>query len=161
MRYRSNSFMNGHRFFQLALPSSRQALGSIGLPTTAERAQTAVAQYQALMARLADVNDANAQLEIRNWLGDSNTPGTPAERYQEVENDLSQGQPDPTLQAKRVSDLEALLPDFESQVAGAEAAYGTKTGDETSSADGVFSGNNLAMMALAAVSLFVLPFVLD
>jgi len=158
MRKYRRSFMNGERFFQLALPA-RKNLGSIGLPTVTERAQAAVTKYQSLMARLNDVNNAEAQLEIRNWLGDSNTPGTPAERYGVVEADLMAGQPDPTLQAKRVSDLESLLADFESRVAGAEAAYGTSTDGQIAGSG--LSGNDLAMLALAAVSLFVLPFVLE
>jgi len=89
----------------------------------------AVQAWDALVARLAKVQNPDAQKEILAWIGRSDTPGSPAERYQVVADDvrtnyspLTQEQVDALR--RRVDQLEANASEFEARVKNAEQAYG-------------------------------------
>lgn len=139
-------------------------MGSASLPGVQERARAATAEYDSLVTRVGGISSDAGRVAITDWIGSWNIPGTPAERYQAVLSDLKDSQPDPVLQAKRVTDLENVLQEFRAKVANAEAVSGPVTAadqGQVADASGQLTPKGVAMGAIAIIGFFVLPFVMD
>lgn len=139
-------------------------MGSDGIPSTSDRARVATKEYESLISRVGGVADDREKSRLVDWVGSWNIPGSPAERYAVVVSDLKDSQPDPVLQAKRVSDLENVLLEFRAEVSKAEAAYGTVTAADRGQvldASGELTGKGIAVVAVAIASFLILPFLMD
>src|SRR6185369_12127982 len=85
--------------------------------------------WDALLARTAKLADKNAQTQILDWVGRSDTPSSPAERYQVVVNDIN-SQFSPSTDAEiaslrqRLDQLESFLHQLEAKVKAAEQSSG-------------------------------------
>jgi hypothetical protein len=98
------------------------------------RAKDALAKYEALVARLAEVANRTARLEIETWLGSPLIPGTPAYRYATVRSDVLEnveaytppnyGAYQLERRQNRVVELEDHVKDFSAKVTDAERVYG-------------------------------------
>src|SRR6186997_2247043 len=73
---------NGHGGVSMGQTTSSSAWWpSEGLAT--------VQAWDALLSRTAKLADKNAQTQILDWVGRSDTPSSPAERYQVIVNDIN------------------------------------------------------------------------
>lgn len=130
---------------------------------TSDRAKSAVQEYESLVSRVGGIANDAERSKILDWIGSWNSPGSPAERYAVVASDLRDVQPDPVLQAKRVTDLEDVLMEFRPKVAAAESAFGTVTSadrGEVATASGELTGKGVAM-AVVAIGALLVPFLMD
>jgi hypothetical protein len=96
------------------------------------RAREAVANFDDLLAELAHVADDTARGQILMWIGREDVPGSPAERYKVVVEDLERGEAAYTeeIPVKRVEEIERAVDDLYQRVAGAGRAYGLFPGAE-------------------------------
>lgn len=72
------------------------------------RAQKAIQDYDALVSELSSVPDDTARGEILKWIGRSDLPGAPAERYESLKMDLHRGPMNP----QKVGQLEEIVKEF-------------------------------------------------
>ena len=95
------------------------------------RAWSAVTTFDELMAQSAHINDESARGEIMSWVGRSDVPGSPAERYLKVVTDIDE---DPErvyaseMEQRRVVDLEAAVSEFHQRTTEAANTYGLLPG---------------------------------
>lgn len=95
------------------------------------RARAAVSDYDRLLGEAATVADTDARGEILKWVGRSDVPGSPAERYAAVRMDVQRAEADGapaayserTAQA-RVEQLEDAVRELDANVSRAIEAYG-------------------------------------
>lgn len=109
-------------------------LGQEDLVSWYRRAWRAVGGYDRLMTETASIANDDARGAILKWVGRTDIPGDPAERYAKLRADLEGVEKsDPPeyswfseeLGQKRVIDLEAVNAEFNAKVAGAIEQYGT------------------------------------
>jgi hypothetical protein len=128
-----------------------------------EEAQKTVKDYDDLLGRVAQIASADARGEILSWIGRSDVPGSPAERYKTVADALSQGAPSSDVLRKRLDDLEAAVGDLKAKVSNAEQSYGTLSspagGDSTPGAAGMMA--KCVLGGLALLGLVVIPLLSD
>ena len=140
------------------------AMGQTDYSKSISDGQQAVAQFDALLSRLAVVKDDGMRGDILKWIGRSDVPGDPAERYKVVVDTLTSGaEPDDTF-AKRVNDLKGAVSELEAKVKDAES-YGTLPVPKSMGADevpdqGTRMGTCLAG-GIALLGLIVVPLLLD
>jgi hypothetical protein len=126
-----------------------------------------VQAWDALIARVSQVANQGAQDEILKWVGRSDIPGSPAERYKVVADSLNTKFTPSTASdiselRKRLDSLETYKSDLEARVQNAEQSYGllaaspgaVSTPEHDRTMQYVTGG-------IALLGLIVLPFVLD
>jgi hypothetical protein len=136
-------------------------MGAGAFPATNDRATAAISEYRNLISRLGGISSEVERASIVSWVGDRDIPGSPAERFAVVTSDIEGGQPDPVLQAKRVTDLESVLLEFRSKIESAEAKYGASVEAGQAPVTGQEIGHRVAMGAIAFIGFFVIPFAMD
>ncbi len=141
-----------------------KALGQDDYSQAIADGQKAVAQFDALLSRLAMVKDDGMRGDILKWIGRSDVPGDPAERYKVVVDKLVSGAEPDDVFAKRVSDLKADVSELEAKVKDAES-YGTLPAPKSMGADEVpDQGTHMGMClagGIALLGLIVVPLMLD
>jgi hypothetical protein len=110
------------RAFLGALPH-RTALGQEELRSWQERGELAVGAFDVLLDRVRNIEDLDAQGALFEWISSPGVPGTPAERYRVVEEDLAQGAIWTDIAHKRISDLELMDALLETKVRQAEQGF--------------------------------------
>lgn len=141
----------------------RQAMGQTASAWKI-RAEQAVGHFDNLLRRIADIGDANARQNLMAWVGNSSQPGTPAERYKAVVDDLSAGAPANDVTTKRISDLEGVDAALDSMVLQGEQAH-APTGQPDQPGrivnfSGAFTPTGIVLGTLGLVGLLVVPFLL-
>jgi len=127
-----------------------------------DQAAKAVADYDKLVARVSQIANDDARKTILDWIGRSDLPGSPAERYQVVSTALASGVPADQMLQDRVSQLRAAVASLTAKVDSAETAYGTlsavKAAGSTSEADvrGLVITGSIALLGL-----IIAPLLLD
>lgn len=123
--------------------------------------------WDALLARVSQIADADVRGQILQWVGRSDVPGSPAERYKMIVDDLSSqyspaNEQEVGVLKKRLDLLKSYTGQLESQVKAAENSYGT-----LSAPVGAGSTPERDMMmecltgGIALLGLVILPLVLD
>lgn len=126
------------------------------------RGQAAIAAWDTLVARIADIEDDAARGKLLEWMGRSDTPGSNTERYKVVLQDVTAGSAaDPALAERRVGQLEGAVSELTTLVDNAERTYGTisdlsKSGATASPGQG-FTMKGAALAAVAVLALLVIP----
>jgi hypothetical protein len=102
-----------------------------------QRAKTAIAKYEALLARTGRIANQEERQKITAWVGSPGDEATPAYRYSRVLDDLRgdvESVSPPNIQAysverrqERIKKLEDFNREFESMVATAESVFGMVT----------------------------------
>jgi hypothetical protein len=88
-----------------------------------------VQAWDALISRVSKITNPDVQQEILQWIGRSDIPGSPAERYEVVVNDVT-SKFTPTTDEQiaslqnRLDQLKANTSQLEAKVKNAEQAYG-------------------------------------
>lgn len=140
------------------------ALGQADYSQAIVDGQKAVMQFDALLSRLAMVKDDDTRGEILKWIGRSDVPGDPAERYKVVVDKLVSGAEPDDVFAKRVDDLKGVVSEFDAKVKDAES-YGTLPAPKSMGADEVPNqGTRMGMClagGIALLGLVVVPLLLD
>ena len=127
-----------------------------------DQAAKAVADYDRLVGRVAVIANEKARKEILDWIGRSDLPGSPAERYQVVSAALAAGVEADGMLEDRVNQLRAAVASLNAKVESAETAYGTlsavKAAGSTSEADvrGLVISGSIALLGL-----IIAPLLLD
>jgi hypothetical protein len=132
-------------------------------PDWKERAWKAVDGYDTLVARAAGISDDAARSSILGWVGRTNVPGSPAERYNVVVADLA-GMPEPEMAMKRTEDLEDVVAEFETMVENALSSFGTipkPSAGGVVSPEGGLTTKGVIVGAVAVLGLIVLPLALE
>lgn len=142
--------------------SGYSSLGFISLGQAsawAARAQEAVARYDALVKRTAAIQDGNTRGDILSWISDPTTPGSPADRYQFVKDDLANTVSWDDAHTAHVKDLEAVNTEFETRVANGEKSgtYGPFGPLSIVSPQGQLTGVGIGLVVVAALGLLVVP----
>lgn len=148
-------------------PNGRPTNGSSRLAQAAgalqKEAQDTVGAYDALLARVALVSDADARGEILKWIGRADVPGSPAERYKQVRDAIASGTLADPLFRDRLTNLEDQTNELKGKVENAEATYGT-----LSAPVGTDSGSGRGDMTMLCVAggiallgLIVVPLLFD
>lgn len=126
-----------------------------------------VQAWDALLSRTAKLADKNAQTQILDWIGRSDTPSTPAERYQVVVNDIN-SQFSPSTDAEvaslrqRLDQLESFTAQLEAKVKGAEQSSGAlPASSEARSTPEQDMMMECVTAGIALLGLIILPLVLD
>lgn len=123
--------------------------------------------WDALLARTAKLADKNAQTQILDWVGRSRTPGSPAERYQVVVNDINtQFSPWSESEAaslrQRLDQLGSFVAQLEAKVKAAEQSSGTlPASSEARSTPEQDMMMECVTAGIALLGLIILPLVLD
>jgi hypothetical protein len=123
--------------------------------------------WDALVSRVSQIANEGSQAEILDWIGRSDIPGSPAERYKMVVDDLnSKYSPstseDITQLKSRLDTLKSYKSQLEATVKNAEQSYGT-----LSAPAGASSTPERDMMmecvtgGIALIGLVILPLILD
>jgi hypothetical protein len=147
------------------------ALGAFGAPSPAlgqfqqvawrARAQAAVGKFDDLLRRIATIGDAGARDALMAWIGSPTQPGTPAERYKVVVDDLAQGTSWNDISEKRLLDLEGVVSQLEAEVSKAEQSYPAAANPNPPGAirtdRGYITATGLALGALGLLGLVALP----
>lgn len=122
----------------------------------------AVAAYDALMARVPLIGDADARGEILKWIGRTDSPGSPAERYKLVADAISAGVGPDDIFTNRVRQLQKAVAELGARVSNAEEAYGTlSAADAAGSAPEAGTGGLCFAGGVALLGLIVVPLLLD
>jgi hypothetical protein len=129
------------------------------------RGQAAIAAWDTLVARVANIKDEAERGKLLEWMGRSDTPGSNTERYKVVLQDLKAGSAaDPALAERRVGQFEGAVRELTTLVENAEKIYGTIQGGPvpgvTSTPGEGLTMKGAAMLGVAVLSLLVVPFVL-
>lgn len=129
------------------------------------RAQEAVGKYGALLKRTGEISDAGVKAGILEWLGRPDVPGAPAERNRAVSEDLAAKVPLTEVSAKRVTDLEDAVREFEMRVTDAEATHGTANPlnqpVQTASPAGALTPAGFALGMVGILGLLVVPLLIE
>lgn len=130
----------------------------------ADRARAAVEAFDLLSARAQQIGNPDARRAIFEWVSTPGVPGTPAERYKVVVDDLTQGTPWAEISQKRVSDLELMDTMFDTKVKQAEQSYAPISQPEapgvTASRAGALSTTGIVLGAVGILGLLVVPLVI-
>lgn len=124
-------------------------------------------EWDALISRTSQIADADAKGEILKWVGRSDIPGSPAERYKVIVDDLNTSY-SPATEAEvselknRLDLLKSYKSQLEAKVLNAEQAYGTlsapagagSTPEQDRMMECVTGG-------IALLGLIILPLILD
>lgn len=123
--------------------------------------------WDALIARVSQIANEGAQTEILKWIGRSDIPGSPAERYKVVADSLNTKFTPSTVSdisglRKRLDFLETYKNELEARVNSAEQSYGllaastgaVSTPEHDRTMQYVTAG-------IALLGLIILPVVLD
>lgn len=126
-----------------------------------DRAQSATAQYDAYMKRAVAIKDPSVRADILNWVGSSTTPGTPADRYQFVQDDLESGSAWDDPQTQHIKDLEAVNLEFNTRVSNGEQSgtFAPTSPLALMAPGGQLSPTGIGLLIGAAACLVVVPLV--
>lgn len=126
------------------------------------RAQEALAQYDALVRRAADLDDDEARGAILAWVGDGSEPGSPSDQYRFVHDDVASGASWDEVRTRNVVDLEAVNAEFRTRVADGEKSgtYGSLGPLSIVTPQGRLTSVGVGLVAVAALGLLVVPVVL-
>lgn len=96
------------------------------------RARAAVAEYDRLINNASAIADPEARGEILMWIGRTDVPGNPAERYAAVRMDVGEAEVSGPAQIyaenvarSRIGQLEKAVADLSERIANALNSYGT------------------------------------
>jgi len=129
------------------------------------RGQAAIAAWDTLVTRVANIKDDAARGKLLEWMGRSDTPGSNTERYKVVLQDVKAGSAaDPALAERRVGQFEGAVRELTTLVDNAEKTYGkiqdaTVPGATSTPGQGL-TAKGAALIAVAVLSLLVVPFVI-
>ncbi len=127
-----------------------------------EEGYVAASRFDELLSRVALLADDGTRGDILKYVGRSDIPGSPAERYQTIVNSLG-GEPlDPEILRDRLNDLNVALSEIEARVKNAETAYGTLPA--SAEAGGTSDGGKMGACfagGVALLSFVILPIILD
>jgi hypothetical protein len=142
----------------------RAALGQAEIQDGRARAQTALSAFDLLLDRARNIGNLDARGALLEWVSSPEVPGTPAERYRVVAEDLAQGTPWADISQKRVGDLELMDTMFETKVKQAEQAF-SPVGQPVSAGSivnlsGAFTPTGIALGAVGILGLLVVPLVM-
>lgn len=136
-------------------------------PWWPSEAASTVQAWNGLISRAALIADSDARGKLLSWVGRSDVPGSPAERYQAIAEDISgKYQPltdsDAGLLRQRLDLLNSYKSELEARVKNAEQAYGVLT----ASAEVVSNPERHRMMicvagGIALLGFIILPLVLE
>jgi hypothetical protein len=126
-----------------------------------------VQAWDALLARTSKLAAKAAQMQILDWVGRSDTPSAPAERYQVIVNDIN-SQFSPSTDAEiaslkqRLDQLKSFVAQLESKVKAAEQSSGTlPASSEARSTPEQDMMMECVTAGIALLGLIILPLVLD
>ncbi len=129
---------------------------------------SSVQSWDALIARLAKTSDPEAREKVLEWIGRSDIPGSPAERYKVVVDDLNRNFMPSTPEQiaslrNRVDQLEANTSQLEAKVKNAEKTFGVYV---ASTAEAPSMPDADMMMecvtgSIALLGLVIMPLLLD
>lgn len=127
------------------------------------RGTAAVARFDNLLKETAGIGNAAARAEIMAWVGSASQPGTPAERYKVVVDDLAQGSAWEEISTKRVVDLEAIDDLLATKVKQGEQAFApTAQPDQAGQIldfRGAFTPTGIVLGTIGVLGLLVVPLV--
>lgn len=154
------TMVNGHGAARMGQTTSSAAWWpSEGLAT--------VQAWDALLSRTAKLADKDAQTQILDWVGRSDTPSSPAERYQVVVNDInSQFSPSTDTEVaslkQRLDQLKNFVAQLEAKVKAAEQSSGAlPASSEARSTPEQNMMMECVTAGIALLGLIILPLVLD
>lgn len=128
-----------------------------------DRARAAVEAFDLISARAQQIGNPEARRAILEWVSTPSIPGTPAERYKVVVDDLVQGTPWAEISQKRVSDLELMDTMFDTKVKQAEQSYTPLSQPEAPGATargGALTTTGIVLGAVGILGLLVVPLVI-
>lgn len=129
------------------------------------RAQAAVAKYDDLLKRMANIGDVGTRNDLLRWISDSTVPGTPAERRKVVGDDLQNpiAATSTDIGLQRVKGLEQMDDLLEAQVAKAEAAFPSVLNPNAPGQikrNDVFTPTGIVLGVASVLGLLVVPLML-
>jgi hypothetical protein len=132
---------------------------SLGEDAWDAAAQEALANYDALIKRLATIQDDQLRSELMAWVGDGTVLGTPSDGYRYVNDDVKEGTPWDASQVQHVKDLQSINAEFQTRVINAEKSgtYGSSGPLSVIGPDGKLTGIGVGLVVVAALTLFVIP----
>jgi hypothetical protein len=113
------------------------------------RGRAAVEGWDEWLGRAAGIRDDRLREEVIAWVGRSDVPGSPAERYQKVVDDLRSPSADPERAETRVKQLENQVDLLKSRVLKAELS---QVGDAVA-VGGRLTSQGWALVVVAALGL--------
>jgi hypothetical protein len=142
-------------------PASRRALGQEP-EEWRRRAKDAVARFDLLLARISLVADDEERGRLLKEIGRDDVPGTPAERYTVVKQDLAAAEAQtPEVATARIRHLEEDLFRLDTGVALAEDSYGTLAAPEGAAGAPGRTAAGLVAGGIALLGLVVVPLLAD
>lgn len=84
-----------------------------------------VEAYDFLLGRVSMIADDTARGDILKWVGRSDMPGSPAERYKVVADGVARSETEDGFFGDRVEQLRGIVTELGARVDNAERAYGT------------------------------------
>lgn len=141
---------------------AQKVLGQTDTSWWPASAREAVSAYDALMGRVPLIADDDARGEILLWVGRTDLPGSPAERYQAVSSALAAGaQPDAMLKGI-VDQLKDVVAELSAKVGNAEEAYGTLSVADAAGSTPEAGMNGLCFTgSVALLGLVIAPLLLE
>jgi hypothetical protein len=132
---------------------------SLGEDAWFNAAQEALANYDALIKRVAAVQDDQLRNELMAWVGDGTVLGTPSDRYRYVSDDVKEGTPWSDAKIQHVKDLQNVDTELQTRVINAEKSgtYGSSGPLSIVGSDGKLTGVGIGLVMVAALGLFVIP----
>lgn len=141
--------------------SPSPALGQFEQVAWRARAQASVTKFDDLLRRIGKFGDAGERDALMAWIGSPMQPGTPAERYKVVVDDLAQGTAWNDISEKRLLDLEGVVTQLESEVSKAEqstpAAANPNPPGAITTDRGYITATGLVLGAVGLLGLVALP----
>jgi hypothetical protein len=126
------------------------------------RAKDAVAHFDLILARVSLVADDEERGRLLKEIGRDDVPGTPAERYTVVKQDIATaGTQMPEIATARIRQLEDDLSRLDTEVTLAEEAYGTLAAPEGAAGAPGRAAAGLVAGGIALLGLVVVPLLAD
>lgn len=144
--------------FQRGFVSLQLGQSSISaLEDLERRTAEAIAKYQALIRRVAGIEDDRVRAETLAWIGDGSLPGSPSDRFRHVQDESDQGAPWDEVRTGHLDDLEAANAELETHVVNGEKSGVIQGPGPISIVDsrGRLTGIGTGLVVFAASALFV------
>lgn len=134
----------------------------LGQADLMEKGRQEVEAYDFLLGRVSMIADDTARGDILKWVGRSDMPGSPAERYKVVADALARAETEDGLLGDRVEQLRRVVTELGARVDNAESAYGTLSAPAGAGSTPEAGMGGLCLAGgIALLGLVVIPLLLE
>lgn len=131
-------------------------LGQTSVSSLEARADAAVAKYADLLGRYRMLKDSGEAALISEWIGASSIPGSPADRFVTLQEEIRGNGPWDEIRTGHLEALEAANAELETRVLNGEKA-GVMGPMAIVDNQGKLTGTGVSLVAVAVLCLVVIP----